>query len=318
MAEFTFAAGLAFAVLGIAAGLMGAFFGVGGGWIVTPLLLLAGLGASTAAGTSMTFLLVTGIFGAVRHARAGSTDIRLGAVLATSMVIGVEGGRRVLAVLDGAGGGETAIHWIFVVFLSILGFSMLRKARSATAGRASVLPLRDPPRRRGPVLACRCAAAPVPLVLIFGVGGAAGLLSGILGVGGGFLLVPAMIHLMGIEDRSAVATSLVGVAAAGAWGSMVYGAGGHINAPVAVCLALGAMAGVPAGVRACRRVDARRFRGFFGSMLLSAAVASAAAAAGWPRVSRTILILAAMALLTSIMVSDFKSGGDKRERKGAS
>lgn len=296
------AAGAGFAALGLVAGLLSAFFGIGGGWVVTPVLLLTGLGAPDAVGTSMAYLAGTGIVGVVRHARHGAVDFRLGAALGVALVAGVELGRRLLLFMDALGRGEAAVQWIFLVWMVALGVSTLRGARRGERTAASA---GEPVRRRRiawkPCIRVRSADAPVSLWVIAAVGLLAGVMGGLLGLGGGVILLPAMVGLMGVEHRSAVATSLVGVSAAGLWGAASYAFGGHVDGPVAAWLIAGALIGVPIGVRACRAADARGFRRLFGIMMLCAAVSVGMGRAGWRTASLAGMLLSAGGLAAVIL-----------------
>ncbi len=298
--------GVAFAGLGVLAGLLSAFFGVGGGWIVTPVLLLAGLGAPEAVGTGMAFLAVTGLAGVARHARHGGVDLRLGAALGVALVAGVEVGRGILLRLDGAGWGEAAVQGILLAWMAGLGLAAFRPA--AADGPARRLRIAWPPR-----ITVRSAVVPVSLWVIAGAGLLAGVMAGLLGLGGGVILVPAMIGLMGVDHRAAVATSLVGVSAAGLWGATGYALGGHVAFPVAACLVAGSLAGVPLGVRACRAADAAGFRRLFGAMMLLAALSLGLALAGWRTASLSGMLLSAGALAAAVVPSALA----RRPRGGA-
>ncbi len=295
--------GAAFTALGIVAGLLSAFFGIGGGWVVTPVLLLIGLSAPDAVGTSMAFLVGTGALGAARHARHGGVDVRLGVALGVALVVGVEMGRRLLLALHAAGQGEAAVQWTLLVSMAVLAVTSLSPSRGEMAGGDAgwAAAIRRWCRAGTPRITVRSADAPVPVWVIAVVGLLAGLMGGTLGLGGGVILVPAMVSLMGVENRAAVATSLVGVAAAGLWGAAGYAAGGHVNIGVAVCMVAGALLGVPVGVRACRAADARRFRRLFGLMMLLAALSLGLARVGWRGASLAGLLLSAGGLAVAIL-----------------
>lgn len=288
--------------IGVGAGLLSAFFGIGGGWVVTPVLLLTGLGAPDAVGTSMAFLAGTGIVGVVRHARHGAVDFRLGVALGLALVAGVELGRLLLLFMDALGRGEAAVQWVFLVWMAALGVSALIGSRR---GGGTARPAGASARRIRiawkPCIAVRSADAPVSLWVIAAVGLLAGTMGGLLGLGGGVILVPAMVGLMGVEHRAAVATSLVGVSAAGLWGAASYASGGHVDGPVAAWLLAGAFLGVPVGVRACRTADARGFRRLFGAMMLFASMSVGLSRAGWRAASFAGMLLSAGGLVAVIL-----------------
>lgn len=296
------ASGAGFAALGVVAGLLSAFFGIGGGWIVTPVLLLTGLGAPDAVGTSMAYLAGTGIVGVVRHARHGAVDFRLGVALGAALTVGVELGRRLLLFMDALGRGEAAVQWILLAWLAALGASALYGTRrgGGTATPAGAL-ARQWRIDWKPRISVRSAEARVSIWTIAAVGFLAGVMGGLLGLGGGVILIPAMVGLMGVEHRAAVATSLVGVSAAGLWGAARYAFGGHVDGPVAAWLIAGALLGVPVGVRACRAADARGFRRLFGTMMLLASLSVGFGRAGWRSASLAGMLLSAVGLAAVIL-----------------
>jgi uncharacterized membrane protein YfcA len=169
--------------IGLAAGYLSGLFGVGGGVIVVPLLLLLGIDQRIAAGSSVAAILPTSIVGAVGYSIAGNVDWLAGLMLAIGIVAGAQLGTYLLARVP-----RTALFWAFVAFLCVAIVSLW-----------VVVPQRDDVIE----FSGWVAAA---LVL---TGGITGILSGLLGVGGGIIVVPVLIFFFGASDLIAKGTSLL-------------------------------------------------------------------------------------------------------------
>jgi uncharacterized membrane protein YfcA len=176
-------AAYALILLGLAAGFLSGLFGVGGGIIVVPALLLLGIDQRLAAGTSVAAILPTSIVGAIGYAISGNVDWLAGALLAVGVVVGAQVGSYLLAKLP-----TGVLFWIFVVFLGVTVVSLW-----------IVIPQRDD------VIEVT-ALTGIALVL---TGLVTGVLSALLGVGGGIVVVPVLMFFFGASDLVAKGTSLL-------------------------------------------------------------------------------------------------------------
>lgn len=271
--------------LGALAGLTSAFFGVGGGWLVTPILLLSGLPAPLAVGTSLAFVAGTGAVGVARHAPRGRIPWGHTGWLAAGAVAGIEAGRRLLVFLESRGVASAVVAWVLVAVMAGTGQKLARGG-----GR----------RRRGECES-KAAGGPPPAPWLLPVGAAIGTVSGVAGIGGGILLVPVLTTLFAMDHRAAVGASLASVGAAGAWRAFAYGLGGEVAWMSAACLIAGAALGAEVGARACHAAQADRFRRLFGFQMCAAAVFLALDRTGWRRVALVGLLACAAGISALIL-----------------
>lgn len=173
-----------FVLIGLAAGLLSGLFGVGGGTVIVPALVaFAGFDRRLAAGVSLLAIVPTSIVGAISYGLAGHVSVLAAAILALGAVIGAQGGTWLVVRLP-----QQVLRWCFVGFLAVIAVSL-----------ALVVP-----ERGGEVV-----MHPALVAELVGLGLATGVLSGLLGVGGGVVVVPAMVVLLGFPDVLAKGTSLL-------------------------------------------------------------------------------------------------------------
>jgi uncharacterized membrane protein YfcA len=240
------------ALLGVVVGTYGTLVGVGGGFLVVPLLLIIyKLPPAAAAATSLVVVLLNAASGSVTYVRRGRVDIRTGLLLAAATVpgayfIGPELAERI---------PERAFKIGFGIFLLVMATLLfLRPERNSAAGSA--------PRRRGLWRIRRTfrdgTGAAVDyefdVVLAVVLSFAVGVLSSMLGIGGGIVHVPALIHLMGFPVHVATATSQFVLAFTAAAGVAKYASGGHVVWPLAAGIGLGVVIGAQVGARVSHRM----------------------------------------------------------------
>ncbi|MFP5319025.1 MAG: sulfite exporter TauE/SafE family protein [Acidimicrobiia bacterium] len=225
-------------VLGVLTGMLSAAFGVGGAVLSTPGVRLLGASALTAVGTTLPSILPSAAAGTARYAREGLVDWRIVASTAPLGVVGAVAGSLLSERVPGEG------HWLMVATALILGYTAVRLVREpepepAAAGHAR--------QRFG-------AAA------LGAVGLAAGLLSGLLGVGGGTVLLPAFLQLLRMPTKEAVATSLACVGILAVPSTVTHAALGTIDWRFALLLAAGVVPGARLGSALAIRTGERRLR----------------------------------------------------------
>jgi uncharacterized membrane protein YfcA len=205
---------LLFIGMGAAVGFLSGMFGVGGGFLMTPLLIFSGIPAPIAVGTEAAQIVASSVSGAVAQWRRKSVDIKMGTVLLVGGLIGSVFGVQAVKVLRQTGQFEVVVTFCYVTLLGTVGSLMLVESLSAIAkSRAG-----KPPGRRsgqhnwlhGLPLKTRFHRSKLYISIIppFIIGIFIGFLSGIMGVGGGFILVPAMIYLLRMPTNVVVGTSL--------------------------------------------------------------------------------------------------------------
>jgi uncharacterized membrane protein YfcA len=206
----------AFVLLGLGGivGFLSGMFGVGGGFLITPLLFFIGIPPAIAVATGANQVVASSVSGVLAHLRRKTVDFRMGTLLTLSGMVGSAIGIWVFARLSAAGQIDLLVQLAYVLFLGVIGALMLqeslralrRRNRTGTPARRNRdrmavhrLPLKMKFRTSGLYISV------IPPVLV-GVG--VGFLAAVMGVGGGFVMVPAMIYLLGMPTKVVVGTSL--------------------------------------------------------------------------------------------------------------
>lgn len=206
---------LVLVLLGGGVGILSGMFGVGGGFLTTPLLILYGIPPTVAAASATTQVTGASVSGVLAHWQRDGVDVRMGVLLVIGGIFGSVAGAGIFSLLESAGQMDTIIAILYVVLLASIGGLMARDAWSAISAKRSGTPLVARKRRHHPIVAnlplrwrfyaSGLYISPIaPLILGFGVG----ILTVLLGVGGGFILMPAMIYVLGMATRVVVGTSL--------------------------------------------------------------------------------------------------------------
>jgi uncharacterized protein len=265
---------LVLVLLGLAVGVLAGFFGMGGGWIVTPVLNIFGFPMVVAVGTELANITCQSGVATVKHRKMGNVEWVLGVTVGVAMMGGVELGKRLMVWLDAGGKADPIVRWVYIAFLGGLGCFVLwdyfRSKRQAAAG--------DGARRGGPLtrihlapmLTLRKSGLRVSLWMLTVLGICIGFLAGIMGCGGGFALVPAFVFLIGTPTLVAVGTSLVCVMLSGAYGAFTFGLLGRVEVVAVLWMVLGSIIGTQFGTAAVRHVKGAGIRLLYGVMLFVA------------------------------------------------
>jgi uncharacterized membrane protein YfcA len=194
--------------------LLSGIFGVGGGFLMTPLLIFLGVPAPVAVGTEANQIVASSVSGVLAHWRRGNVDVKMGSILLAGGLVGSTIGVYIFAILREIGQIDLAIKLSFIVFLGIIGSLMLVESTR------TILRSRRPGGKRRKLhqhnwlhglpfkMRFRKSKLYISALLPFGVGLLVGILSAIMGVGGGFIMVPAMIYVLGMPTSVVVGTSL--------------------------------------------------------------------------------------------------------------
>jgi uncharacterized protein len=267
-------------LLGGGVGLLSGMFGVGGGFLTTPLLILYGIPPTVAAASAASQVTGASVSGVLAHWERGGVDLRMGALLVAGGMFGSVMGASLLSLLQGAGQSDTVIAILYVVLLGSIGWLMARDAwRSIQASKSGeALPTRK--RRHHPLVASLpfrwrfyqsgLYISPLaPLALGF----LAGILTVLLGVGGGFIMVPAMIYLLGMAARVVVGTSLFQILFVTAISTMVHAlTTGAVDIVLAALLLVGSVVGAQLGARLASRIPPDWLRLLLASIVLLVAL----------------------------------------------
>lgn len=233
--------------LGVLTGIMSGAFGVGGATISTPGIRLLGASAFVAVGTTLPSIMPGAVVGSARYAKAGLIDWRVLATAAPGGVVGAVAGSLVSHAVPGNG------HWLMVLTALLLGVTAVRMGRPGPVDGDGTIGANG---ANGPD-ADRSRSRPITIAAI---GVAAGLLSGLLGVGGGILLVPAFSEVLGLRLKSAIATSLACVGILAVPGSVTHAFLGDIDWRLAALLTVGAVPGARLGAATAIAANDRRLR----------------------------------------------------------
>ena len=214
-------------LLGFFVGVLSGMFGVGGGFLTTPLLIFYGIPPTVAVASAATQITGASVSGAMVHMRRGGVDLKMGGVMIVGGLFGSVAGAGLFRMLQSSGQIDVVIGFLYVLILGWIGGLMLKDALIAL-GYVTASAAADPPRRNRWVASLPLRwrfhdsglfLSPLaPLALGF----LAGVLTVLLGIGGGFILVPAMIYLFGMAARVVVGTSLVMILAVTAATTMVH------------------------------------------------------------------------------------------------
>lgn len=265
-----------FVGFGLLIGTLFGFFGMGGSFLVTPALLVLGYPAKVAVGSGLAFVFGTSVIAALRHRDLGQVDYKLATLMTIGMTAGIEIGKRVVFLLEALGIADLIIGSAYVGLLATVGLITLRDARTDanTTDETPAVATRFQQIRIPPMVSVT-GGATVSVWLALGLAGIIGILSGFLGVGGGFLLMPAMMYGLGIPAAVAVGTDVLQITISGAFGAFVYAQEGAVNIPVVAALLGGSALGARIGSAATNLVDEDDIKGTFAVMLLAGSVAVA-------------------------------------------
>ncbi len=237
-------------VAGVGTGVLSAAFGVGGAVVSTPAIRLLGASAHVAIGTTLPSILPGAASGTARYAREGLIDRRAIAWTTPAGLAASVGGSLLSEVVPGKG------HWLMILTAALLGFTAWRMARPTDE---PVLTAAESDVEMSPRSRSIPARRDTPLLLI-AIGIGAGLLSGLLGVGGGIVMVPAFTELAGIPLKTAIASSLACVGLFAIPGTITHALLGGIDWRIAVALSLGVIPGARLGAAVAIRTGDARLR----------------------------------------------------------
>jgi uncharacterized membrane protein YfcA len=278
-------------IIGFCVGILGGFFGVGGGWIVTPALNIFGFHMAFAIGTDLSNIFGQTIGAVKKHQQMGNIDWKLGLISIITSIIGLEIGSEVIIALEKEGDVGLVVRWCYMLLLFLLGCYMLydyfilhpkmfkkseeeqkkgpngsqHRERSKISERLHQINL--PPMVSFPA----SDIDKVSIWVIFLIFLFTGFLSGFMGVGGGFIIMPALVYLIGLPTAIAVGTSLITVLFSGAYGCFTYALKGRVELIAAVIMLFGASIGAQIGSTAVKYIKGYGIRLLFAIMIIFAA-----------------------------------------------
>ena len=278
-----------FTGFGLLIGLLFGFFGMGGSFLVTPALLVMGYETDVAVASGLAFVFGTSVIATLKHRDLGQVDYKLGVLMIAGTTAGIEVGKQGLHLLQDLGLADTVVSVAYVGLLGGIGLFVTRQALRGDGGGLDHEPDADgePDADEIPDIAKRIQSYEVPpmmslrggvtvsLWMILAVAFATGLLSGFLGVGGGFIRMPALFYLVGVPVPVAVGTDLFEIVFSGGIGSFLYALDGAVDLAIVAPLLTGSALGARVGAAATSIVDEGEIKVYFGVMLLLGAIAVA-------------------------------------------
>jgi uncharacterized protein len=265
--------------LGFFVGAMSGVFGVGGGFLMTPMLMLLGVPAPTAVVAGANVAAASATTSVLGHFERRGVDLRMGLVVSIGGVAGVSAGAVLFAWMKATGTEEGLVRLAYVALLGFVGISITREALATMAAQKSGeapavrrvrndLAHRLPWKVRFPRSRLFISVLP-PLAIGFGVG----VLSAIMGVGGGFLLIPLLIFALHIPPSLVVGTSTFQVLVMASTTTFLQGsANGGLDLVLSAMLIIGAVVGAQIGIVIGRKLKGEQIRVMFGLLVLLVAL----------------------------------------------
>ncbi len=270
-----------FVVLGMggAVGYLSGLFGIGGGFVMTPLLMFIGVPPAVAVASGANQIVASSVSGLIAHWRRGNVDIPMGLVLSGGGFVGSGVGVLLFNLLHRMGQIDLVISLAYVLFLGVIGLLMLveginavRKRRRIAAGLAVRRKLHQHNWIHGLPLKMRFRRSKlyISALLPAGLGFVVGVMVALMGVGGGFIMVPAMIYLLGMPTSVVVGTSLFQIVFVTANATLLQATINHtVDVLLALILLVGGVIGAQWGARAAARLKGDEMRILLALMVLA-------------------------------------------------
>ncbi len=266
--------------MGAAVGFLSGMFGVGGGFLMTPLLIFSGVPAAVAVATEANQIVASSVSGALAQWRRNNVDLKMGTVLLSGGGIGTVAGVQVIKVLRESGQIELIIALLYVVFLGAVGILMLIESIGALRKARSGKPVaRRRPGQHGWIhglpfkMRFQRSKLYISAIPPFILGMLVGLLASIMGVGGGFIMVPAMIYLLRMPTNVVIGTSLFQIIFVTAFATVLHATTNQtVDVMLAMLLMFGGVIGAQFGVVVGQKLRGDQLRALLALLVLGVAV----------------------------------------------
>ncbi|MGD9919058.1 MAG: sulfite exporter TauE/SafE family protein [Paenirhodobacter sp.] len=266
--------------LGGVVGLLSGLFGVGGGFLITPLLFFIGIPPTVAVATGANQVVASSVSGVLAQFKRKAVDVPMGLVLLVGGLIGSAAGIWVFNLLTKLGQIDLAVQLAYVVFLGSIGLLMLQEAvRTIRRARKAGGPPRVKRHQHGWVhklplkLKFRASGLYISVIPPALVGMAVGVLAAIMGVGGGFIMVPAMIYLLGMPTKVVIGTSLFQILFVSAFTTLMHAITNQsVDVMLALMLIVGGVIGAQIGSRMGAKLNAEQLRILLALLVIAVAL----------------------------------------------
>ncbi|MCC0025437.1 MAG: sulfite exporter TauE/SafE family protein [Zhengella sp.] len=262
--------------MGAAVGFLSGMFGVGGGFLITPLLIFYNIPPAVAVATGANQVVASSVSGALVHFKRKTLDFKLGTVLLMGGMAGSLAGVFVFAKLRELGQLDLIVSLLYVVFLGTVGGLMLWESIGAMArAKGGAAPsLRKPGQHNWihklPLkMRFRASKLFVSIIPVLGLGAFIGFLASIMGVGGGFIMVPAMIYLLKVPTNVVIGTSLFQIVFVAAFTTIIHAMTNQtVDAVLAFLLMIGGVIGAQYGAKVGQRLRGEQLRALLAGLVL--------------------------------------------------
>lgn len=266
--------------MGAAVGFLSGMFGVGGGFLITPLLIFYNIPPVVAVATGANQVVASSVSGSITHFRRGTLDVKLGSVLLVGGLVGATVGVWIFSFLRSIGQLDLIVSLLYVILLGTVGTLMLKESISALrrAARNETVTLRRPGHHnwvhRLPLkMRFKKSKIYLSIIPVVALGFGIGILTSIMGVGGGFIMVPAMIYLLRIPTSVVVGTSLFQIIFVTAYTTVVQAATNYsVDVVLAFILMVAGVIGAQYGVRVGQKLRGEQLRALLALLVLAVAL----------------------------------------------
>lgn len=302
------------AMMGFVVGILSGFLGFGGGFILTPFLLSLGVPANIAVGTNVMQIFMSSAVASLRHRHLGNVNLKLSSIIAVGSIFGAELGAQAIEYFEKISVQHlnTLISLIYIAILTLTSAYMIYEtskpgnnkfSRQKKLSVSKVFNLKIPPM----VTLSQPNIAPKSLWAIILLGLFTGLFSGFLGAGGGFILVPSLIYLIGCKPAVAAGTSIFAIFLSCMFASASHAIKGNVDVSLAILMFVGSLVGLQIGISATKYVKEKNFKIAFGLCLAFTSLSVILKMAAWAynmdalyMLSQTIIFMATF--LTALLI----------------
>lgn len=275
IAEMSISVELIFGVSAVV-GLLSGMFGVGGGFLTTPFLIFTGISPAIAVATQASQLVASSVAGSIGHWRRGNVDMKMGSVMMVGGLLGSFVGIGIFKLLEYLGQIDFMISFLYVALLGFIGCMMLMESISSKFFKRKNVRSEFNTQRMSPLLASLPYKMRFPRSKLFisalvpgGIGFIGGILASVLGIGGGFLLVPAMIYLLGMPTLLVAGTSLFQIIFTTAAATIMHAVFNQtVDGILAIILIVGGVVGAQIGLSIARFIKPTFARLFLTALIL--------------------------------------------------
>jgi uncharacterized membrane protein YfcA len=274
--------------LGTGVGFLSGMFGVGGGFLMTPLLVFTGIPSTVAVATTLSHVTASSMSGALAQWRKRAIDFAMAGVMLSGGVAGTVFGVWLFALMRRQGQMDLIVSLSYVLMLGSIGVIMLRESLATLKAYRSGVTISRRPVNRGWIqglpfkMRFRQSRLYISVIPPIAIGFVVGMLSAIMGIGGGFIIVPAMIYILRMPTRVVMGTSLVQIIAVTAITTVLQATSNYaVDIVLAVLLVSGGVVGAQLGVRAGAKLRGEQLR-----LLLALLVLVVGAGLAWQLVVR--------------------------------